>query len=525
MHSRWTLGKELGRGAFSRVVLAHNKKDVDKWAAVKIMTLKHMKPEDVVSVKREVDILRKLKHRNIVGFYDFFDEDGEMFVVLEYLKGGELFTRLQKKEVYSEKDARDLVFVLLNALKHMHDMDIVHRDLKPENLLMASEESDADVKIADFGFAAHAPEPTLTDACGTPAYVAPEVLNKIPHGKPADMWSLGVITYILLGGYAPFDGVDLHAMYKQIRAAKFKFHEDYWVDVSTSAKDFIRHLLVVDTSVRLTVDQALEHEWVKMAETDLVVKKLAKAMEGFRTFNSKRKLKGAMKAVVMVNRMKRFSLSSKASEDNDGHLEEGDVHLEGLGGSDAGEQPSSYVEHKFASRWLIGEKLGEGAFAEVHLCTSLKDHSRQCAVKILSKKKMKEDDHASVLREVEIMRKLQHPNIVQFLDYFDESGSIYIVEECLSGGELFDRIVKKEHYSEKEARDVVFYFLKGLQHCHSHGVVHRDLKPENLLLASKDDDENVKIADFGLSAMDNGGHLREKCGRFVPSLTFYHPPS
>jgi 5'-AMP-activated protein kinase catalytic alpha subunit len=222
-----------------------------------------------------------------------------------------------------------------------------------------------------------------------------------------------------------------------------------------------------------------------------------------------------MKAVVMVNRMKRFSLSSKASEDNDGHLEEGDVHLEGLGGSDAGEQqPSStYVEHKFASRWLIGEKLGEGAFAEVHLCTSLKDHSRQCAVKILSKKKMKEDDHASVLREVEIMRKLQHPNIVQFLDYFDESGSIYIVEECLSGGELFDRIVKKEHYSEKEARDVVFYFLKGLQHCHSHGVVHRDLKPENLLLASKDDDENVKIADFGLSNVaHDGDFLRTSCG-------------
>ena len=334
LHSRWTLGKELGRGAFSRVLLAHNKKDADKWAAVKIMTLKHMKSEDVVSVKREVDIMRKLKHRNIVHFYDFFDEDGEMYVVLEYLRGGELFTRLQKKEVYSEKDARNLVFVLLNALKHMHDMDIVHRDLKPENLLMASDENDADVKIADFGFAAYAPEPTLTDACGTPAYVAPEVLNKNPHGKPADMWSLGVITYILLGGYAPFDGVDLHAMYKQIRAAKFKFHEDYWVDVSASAKGFIRHLLVVDTSARLTADQALEHEWVKMAETDLVVKKLTKAMEGFKTFNSKRKFKGAMKAVVMANRMKRFSATSKASDDDDS-LEEDDVHLEGLGGSDA----------------------------------------------------------------------------------------------------------------------------------------------------------------------------------------------
>ena len=205
LESRWTLGKELGRGAFGRVVLGTNKTIAGKFAAIKIMSKQAMTEEDIAAACREIEIMRKLQHPNIVKFYDFFDEGGNLYVVLEYLKGGELFARVQKRDHYSEKDARDLVFILLSALKHMHDLGIVHRDLKPENLLMAGE-SDADVKIADFGFATYAQDDTLTETCGSPAYVAPEVLTGGPYGKSADMWSLGVITYILLGGYAPFDG-------------------------------------------------------------------------------------------------------------------------------------------------------------------------------------------------------------------------------------------------------------------------------------------------------------------------------
>lgn len=475
-----------------------------------------MKPDDVAAIKQEVDIMRKLQHRNIVKFFDFFDEDGEMYVVLEYLKGGELFTRLQRKEVYSEKDARDLVFILLNALKHMHDLDIVHRDLKPENLLLTCDSNDADVKIADFGFAAYAPTPILTETCGTPAYVAPEVLSAVPYGKAADMWSLGVITYILLGGYAPFDGgkdTGMTSLFKQIKAARYKFHDEYWCDVSATAKDFIRHLLVVDPQHRLTANQAMSHPWLLAAADSLLVIKLTKAMENFKTFEPKSKLRTAMKAVVATNRIKRGSHEySTRSEEAALFRDSEGINLEFDSAHDVHEH-DVYVEHKFAQRWVIGEHLGEGAFAEVKLCTSIKEPHRICAVKILSKRKMKQDDHDSVKKEVDIMRKLHHPNIVQFMDFFDEGDHMYIVIEYLSGGELFDKIVQKSHYSEKEARDTIFIFLNALKHCHDKGIVHRDLKPENLLLATKGDDENVKIADFGLSAVDNGGHLKEVCGR------------
>lgn len=147
LDSRWILGKDLGKGAFGRVVLGTNKTIADKFAAVKIMSKDSMSPEDMTAARREIDIMRKLQHRNIVQFYDVFDENNNLYVIIEYLRGGELFTRIQKKTMYSERDARDLVFILLSALKHMHDRGIVHRDLKPENLLMASESDDADVKV------------------------------------------------------------------------------------------------------------------------------------------------------------------------------------------------------------------------------------------------------------------------------------------------------------------------------------------------------------------------------------------
>jgi serine/threonine protein kinase len=477
-------------------------------------------------------------------FYDFFDEGDKLYVVLEYLPGGDLFSTLQKLQVYSEKDARDLTFVLLSALKHMHDLNIVHRDLKPENLLMKSAEV-ADVTIADFGFAAYCPEPTLTETCGTPAYVAPEVLSSTPYGKSADMWSLGVITYILLGGYAPFDGKDMKELFRHIKGCKYDFHDEYWSDISDNAKSFIKQLLVVDPKTRMTVDQALQHPWVKMAERDLVVKNLTKAIENFKSFNGKKKLKGAIRLVMASNTLKRFSFSQsqKAGDDEEGsafhdsaEIEIGwdkESEAEAAGGAAlaspqtttsssssatataATAVDSDYVQHSFSSRWIMGKKLGEGAFAEVKLCTSKKDPTRECAVKIMNKAKMSPSDLESVKNEIDIMRKLKHPNIVQIHDHFDEGGHIYMIIEYLAGGELFDRIVQKEHYSEKEARDVVFIFLSSLKHCHDRDIVHRDLKPENLLLASKDDDENVKIADFGLSAYNSekGPGLLDVCGR------------
>jgi calcium/calmodulin-dependent protein kinase I len=140
------------------------------------------------------------------------------------VEGGELFDRIVSKSYYNEKEARDVIHTLLTAVKYCHDRDIVHRDLKPENLLLASTTDDAGLKLADFGFAAKAVGNVLRTQCGTPGYVAPEILMDKPHGKAVDMWSIGVICYIVLGGYPPFHDENQKNLFRLIKAAKYEFH-------------------------------------------------------------------------------------------------------------------------------------------------------------------------------------------------------------------------------------------------------------------------------------------------------------
>ena len=162
-------------------------------------------PEDEASLLQEVDILKSIDHPNIVRIYDFFPEKEKFYVVLEFAAGGELFDRIVEKTYYNEKEARSLSTILLTTIKFCHDKSIVHRDLKPENLLLASKEEDITIKIADFGFAVKSKGPSsLTTQCGTPGYVAPEILLSKPYGKEVDMWSAGVIFYTLVCKKLPF---------------------------------------------------------------------------------------------------------------------------------------------------------------------------------------------------------------------------------------------------------------------------------------------------------------------------------
>ena len=153
---------------------------------------------------------------------------------------------------YNEREARDLVKLLLEAIKYCHDANVVHRDLKPENLLLTSKDDDASIKLADFGFAKRVEfnSEGLVTACGTPGYVAPEILEGKSYGKTVDIWSIGVITYILLCGYPPFHDDNHNALFKKIKKGKFEFDSPYWDHVSDDAKDLILEMLVVDPEKR-----------------------------------------------------------------------------------------------------------------------------------------------------------------------------------------------------------------------------------------------------------------------------------
>lgn len=181
LEARYTLGEVLGEGGYSVVKAGISKLDGRK-VAVKIITRKELSASDDESLQQEVQILGKLRHPNITRLVDFFTDDQYYYVLLEYLDGGELFDRIVKKTYYSEKEARDLVFTVLKAIKFCHDQNIVHRDLKPENLLLAEKNDDSNIKLADFGFAIYAEGLTITSQCGTPGYIAPEILKSKPYG-------------------------------------------------------------------------------------------------------------------------------------------------------------------------------------------------------------------------------------------------------------------------------------------------------------------------------------------------------
>lgn len=205
-------------------------------------------------------------HQNILTLVDYFETMNNLYLVTDLALGGELFDRICRKGSYYESDAADLIRATLSAVAYLHDHGIVHRDLKPENLLFRTPEDNADLLIADFGLSRIMDEEqfhVLTTTCGTPGYMAPEIFKKTGHGKPVDIWAMGVITYFLLCGYTPFDrDTDFEEM-QAILNADYSFQPaDYWRGVSSHAKDFIRRCLTVDPNRRMTAHEALSHAFV-----------------------------------------------------------------------------------------------------------------------------------------------------------------------------------------------------------------------------------------------------------------------
>jgi len=299
----YTLGEVLGEGAFSVVLEAIEKETGDPFA-VKQVKKSELSEEDHEALKDEIAILSELDQPNIIRLYKVFDEPNDYYLVTERMCGGELFDRIVSKTFYNEKEARDVCKILFEAIEYCTERRIAHRDLKPENLLLINETDDSSIKIADFGFAKRAPtEDSLNTQCGTPGYVAPEVLEGKPYGCRSDMWSLGVITYILLGGYPPFYDDDQKELFARIRKGEYEFHDDYWSNVTDEAKDLISCLLVTDPGKRYTPNQALQHRWMRSDDSYLENQDLGVNLAEFKKFNAKRKFKAAVKSVIIVNKL------------------------------------------------------------------------------------------------------------------------------------------------------------------------------------------------------------------------------
>ncbi|OWM88967.1 calcium-dependent protein kinase 28-like [Punica granatum] len=262
----YVLGKLLGHGQFGYTYVATDKTTGDRFAVKKIDKNKMVLPIAVEDVKREVKILKALTgHENVVQFYDAFEDDSYVYIVMELCEGGELLDRIlaKKDSRYTEKDAAVVVRQMLKVAAECHLHGLVHRDMKPENFLFKSAREDSPLKATDFGLSDFIkPGKKFQDIVGSAYYVAPEVLKR-KSGPESDVWSIGVITYILLCGRRPFWDKTEDGIFKEVLRNKPDFRRKPWPTITHSAKDFVKKLLVKDPRARLTAAQALSHPWVR----------------------------------------------------------------------------------------------------------------------------------------------------------------------------------------------------------------------------------------------------------------------
>ena len=215
---------------------------------------------------------------------------------------------------YTINEARVAMKDCLNGLVYLHDRGIVHRDLKPENLLYAKSDEDCGLKIADFGLASMLSEKELlSTACGTPGYVAPEILFKKGYGIEVDMWSIGVIFYILLSGCPPFDSEDNTILFQKIMKADYEFISPEFDDASDEAKDLVSKLMCLDPKSRLTAKQALEHPFMTSGDI-LEAKSMDMAKKNLKSLNAKRRFRKAIVAVQITHLLTTFKSQEKAKE-------------------------------------------------------------------------------------------------------------------------------------------------------------------------------------------------------------------
>lgn len=266
--AKFELGKEVGRGHFGHTCWAKGKKGdlKNQQVAVKIISKAKMTTAiSIEDVRREVKILKGLSgHPNLVNFYDAFEDVHNVYVVMELCEGGELLDRiLSRGGRYAEDDAKAIVVQILSVVAFCHLQGVVHRDLKPENFLFSTRDEDSTMKVIDFGLSDFIkPDRRLNDIVGSAYYVAPEVLHR-SYSLEADIWSIGVITYILLCGSRPFWARTESGIFRSVLRADPNFDDSPWPAVSPNAKDFVKRLLNKDHRKRMSAAQALTHPWLR----------------------------------------------------------------------------------------------------------------------------------------------------------------------------------------------------------------------------------------------------------------------
>mmetsp|Transcript_11164 Transcript_11164/g.26867 ORF Transcript_11164/g.26867 Transcript_11164/m.26867 type:complete len:729 (+) Transcript_11164:171-2357(+) len=507
----------LASGSFGTVYVAEHKGTKEEYA-VKVVDRSRLSEKDHNLVNREVGILKDCREiESIVRLIDFFESPTHYYVVQVYARGGDVFERLASTTIYSEKHGRDLAIHLLKAMQHLHEHKIAHRDLKPENLLLLDKKDDATILVADFGFAKYVPEDLLRTRCGTPAFVAPELLvNDCRYDERVDMWSVGCLMYMLLGGYPPFQDKSHQGLFRKIRGADFTFHDAYWKNVSIPAKRLVANLLTTDPDYRTSAKAAIhDSQWLKLRAAELEGNDLNSSLPEFKKFHSKRTLKGAASAVLLT--VKATKMLSSRSLRASGTSPFGGPTDEKAKRVDDALFKASKGNLKFLDVYELNQKLHKSSSAQIWACTHM-ETKEGFAVKIIPntpgrKSVTGKSVGDAIHHELAVLKSCKHSHIIEIIDFFEDDENFYLVMERMDGGDVFDRIIDKQKYTEKDARDLAKFLLEAVHLIHSKDIAHRDLKPQNILLKSKESNADIKLADFGFACrVHTPQSLTTRCG-------------
>uniref|UniRef100_A0A8U7NWN9 non-specific serine/threonine protein kinase n=1 Tax=Corvus moneduloides TaxID=1196302 RepID=A0A8U7NWN9_CORMO len=474
--------------------------DARQLYAMKVLKKATLKVRDRVRTKMERDILVEVNHPFIVKLHYAFQTEGKLYLILDFLRGGDLFTRLSKEVMFTEDDVKFYLAELALALDHLHSLGIIYRDLKPENILLDEE---GHIKLTDFGLSKESidHEKKAYSFCGTVEYMAPEVVNRRGHTQSADWWSFGVLMFEMLTGTLPFQGKDRKETMTMILKAKLGMPQF----LSLEAQSLLRMLFKRNPANRLGagpdgVEEIKRHaffskiDWNKLYRREIhpPFKPATGRPEDTFYFDPEFTAKtpkdspGIPPSANAHQLFRGFSFVAIASDDESQAMQTVGVH--------------SIVQQlhrnsiQFTDGYEVKEDIGVGSYSVCKRCIH-KASNMEYAVKIIDKSKRDPTEEIEIL-----LRYGQHPNIITLKDVYDDGKYVYVVTELMKGGELLDKILRQKFFSEREASAVLFTITKTVEYLHTQGVVHRDLKPSNILYVDESGNpESIRICDFGFA--------------------------
>ncbi|XP_064206814.1 ribosomal protein S6 kinase alpha-3 isoform X1 [Anguilla rostrata] len=500
---QFDIRKVLGQGSFGKVFLVKKKTgpDAGQLYAMKVLKKATLKVRDRVRTKMERDILVEVNHPFIVKLHYAFQTEGKLYLILDFLRGGDLFTRLSKEVMFTEEDVKFYLAELALALDHLHSLGIIYRDLKPENILL---DEQGHIKLTDFGLSKEAidHENKAYSFCGTVEYMAPEVVNRRGHTHSADWWSYGVLMFEMLTGTLPFQGKDRKETMTMILKAKLGMPQF----LSGEAQSLLRNLFKRNPGNRLGagpdgVEEIKRHpfystiDWNKLYRRELSPPFKPASGRPDDTFyfdpeftaKTPKDSPGVPPSANAHQLFRGFSFVAITSE------EECEQPLQSANVNSIVQQLHR-APVQFSDVYDVKEDIGVGSYSICKRCVQ-KSTNMEFAAKIINKAKRDPAEEVEIL-----LRYGQHPNIITLKDVYDDGRSVYLVTELMKGGELLDKILRQKFFSEREASAVLHTIAKTVEYLHVQGVVHRDLKPSNILYVDESGNpESIRICDFGFA--------------------------